>query len=65
MRRMALITYRIDVWNAVMNRYATWWTGSDFTRAEIMFNKPYVQYVTRRLVKMTEEVLQSERKKKT
>ncbi len=57
--------YRIEFYNQRSKRYSVWWKGNDFARAEIMFNKPYAQFATRRLIKTHEEILYIKRFKKS
>jgi len=59
-----LITkYRIEIWDSISKIYTIWWKGHDLKRAEIMFNKSYVQHLTRKLIKTTEEELYKEKGK--
>lgn len=52
-----IFTYRIELWSTIHQRYTTWWKGHDIDRANIMMNKPYAQFQTRRLIKTTEEII--------
>lgn len=56
-----IISYKIEVWDRNFKRYILWWLGNSLERAEIMMNKPYAKYSTRRLTKITEEILYIER----
>ncbi len=52
-----MITYRIEFWNSLTNKYINYWEGSDFEMAEKMYDKPYIKVTTRRMIKIEEEIL--------
>jgi len=56
--------YRVETWDPVTNMYHIWWIGNSLEQAETMFHKPYVQHLTRKLIKTIEEELYRERGKK-
>ncbi len=51
-----IVTYRLEVWNPKINSYVKSWEGREGF-AEIMFNKPYNRLHTRRMIKITKEIL--------
>jgi len=56
-----ITTYIIEVWNRKSNRYLFYWKGFSQEQAEVMMFKPYNRYNTRRLLRITEEVLYKEK----
>jgi len=55
--------YIIEVWTKKTNKYSIYWKSSDFERARIMMHKPYNSHNTRRLIRVTREILYTERAK--
>lgn len=57
------MAYRIEGWDPLKNQYYTMWESryANIERAEIMFNKPYIKFRTRRLIKISEETLYKEK----
>ena len=47
----------LECWNPSRNRYEKRGEYSTIERAVIMFNKPYFRIATRKLIKVTREVL--------
>lgn len=58
-----MVKFKLECWNPYRNRYEKFGEYSTIERAEIMFNKPYFQTRTRRLVKIQIEVLYTEKGK--
>ena len=56
------IKFILECWNPYRNRYEKYGEYSNIKRAEIMFSKPYFRIRTRRLIKITEDVLYKIRK---
>lgn len=54
-------TFILELWNPITNKYVKHGEWSDMVRAGIMFNKPYNRKHTRRLIKVTSEVLYKEK----
>lgn len=61
---MALIEYRIEYWNSTICKYVVGWMGNSLDMAEKMMFKPYNRRHTRRLIKITKEILYTEKEKK-
>lgn len=57
-----IIKYQIEYWNEVKRKYIKLWKGTSFEMAEKMINKPYM-HSTRRLIKTTEEILYTIKKR--
>lgn len=53
--------YRIEYWNPLTNRYRIGWEGTDFKMADLNMFKPYNRIHTRRLIKLTEEIMYTEK----
>jgi hypothetical protein len=49
--------YIIEYWNKISRKYVFLWAGQNLAMAEKMYDKPYHKKSTRRLIKITEEVL--------
>lgn len=59
-----ITTYRIEFWNPSSRKYIVGWEDTSKDMAEKMMYKPYNQFITRRLIKITEEILYTEKGKK-
>lgn len=53
--------YIIECWNPISCRYEKRGEYSSIERAEIMFNKPYFVSSIRRLIRIQEEILYTEK----
>lgn len=58
-----MIEYILECWNPYTNKYNKFGKYSTIERAKIMFNKPYFQTRTRRLIKIQTEILYTEKEK--
>lgn len=56
-----LVKYLLKCWNPYRKRYEKYGEYSTLERAEIMFNKPYFKTRTRRLEKVSTDVLYMEK----
>lgn len=54
-------SYIIELWNQKKRRYVKYWEGSDFRIAERMFDKSYFSRETRRMLRISVEVLYTEK----
>lgn len=57
-----MTTFVIECWNPRARRYMPFWWGRSEQHAWIMFQKPYYQGQTRRLIKTTTTLLQTTRR---
>lgn len=55
--------YIIEVWHPIKRKYNVAWRGNSLEMAERLFNKPYYEINTRRLIKMTSDLLYKEKGK--
>jgi len=58
-----IISYTIEIWNRVSNRYIIFGKYNSLKQAETMMFKPYMLQNTRRLIKTSEETLYKEKSK--
>lgn len=52
-----MTTYKIECFNPVVKKYILYWTGLDLVNAKKMMGKPYARHMTRRLTKISEEII--------
>jgi hypothetical protein len=51
------IKYIIEIWDNKRKRYTFTWSGNE-RYVKTMFNKPYIARYTRRIIKITEEIIE-------
>lgn len=59
-----MVKYILECWNPTKRRYIVFGEYSEESRAVIMFNKPYFQNQTRRLISIETKTLAKETKKR-
>lgn len=59
---LMITKYIIKIWNPLIRQYIPTWEGSE-KYAETMYNKSYNKRHTRRMIKITAEILYKDKKK--